>query len=102
MKNPIVLLWLLPLTILIVLVLHAQNPDVNKAMEKAAKQAWQDLLKETDKNKDGKISKTEFFAILKDKKTAEEKYTFWDTNKDGYITEAEYVKAVQNIRTKKK
>jgi len=102
MKNPIVLLWLLPLTILFALVLHAQNPDVNKAMEKAAKQAWQDLLKEADKNKDGKISKTEFFAIWKDKKTAEEKYTFWDTNKDSYITETEYVKAVKNTGTKKK
>jgi len=102
MKKPIVSLWLLPLTMMLALVLHAQDPEVTKAMEKAAKQAYQDLLKETDKNKDGKISKTEFYAVWKDKKTAEEKYAFWDTNKDGYITETEYVKTVKNIGTKKK
>jgi len=102
MKKMIISLWMLPLTMIYASVLHAQDPDVTKAMEKAAKQAYQDLLKETDKNKDGKISKTEFYAIWKDKKTAEEKYTFWDTNNDGYIAETEYVKAVKNTGTKKK
>ena len=98
----IISLWLWPFTMVFVLVVHAQDPAMTKQMEKAAKQAYQDLLKETDKNKDGKISRTEFNAIWKDKKTAEEKYTFWDTNKDGYITETEYVKAVQNVGNKKK
>ncbi len=98
----IVSLWLVPLTMMVALVLHAQDPNVTKQMEKAAKQAYQDLLNETDKDKDGKISKTEFFAIWKDKKTAEEKYISWDMNKDGYITETEYVKTVKDIRTKKK
>jgi Ca2+-binding EF-hand superfamily protein len=102
MKKMIVSLGLLTVNMLSALVLNAQVPDMTKQMEKAAKQACQDLLKETDKNKDGKISRTEFYAIWKDKKTAEEKYTFWDTNKDGYITETEYVKAVQNVGNKKK
>ena len=102
MKKMIVSLWLVPLTMMVALVLHAQDPNVTKQMEKAAKQAYQDLLNETDKDKDGKISKTEFFAIWKDKKTAEEKYISWDMNKDGYITETEYVKTVKDIRTKKK
>ena len=72
-----------------------------KEMEKASRNAYKTLLKETDKNKDGKISKTEFFAVWKDRKVAEEKWTFWDTNKDGYITEEEYVKAVLSIGKKK-
>jgi Ca2+-binding EF-hand superfamily protein len=102
MKKFFISWWMLSFAMLIVPSAHAQDPDVTKAMEKAAKQAYQDLLKETDKDKDGKISKTEFYAIWKDKKTAEEKYTFWDSNKDGYITETEYVKAVKNTGTKKK
>jgi len=56
------------------------------------------LLKETDKNNDGKISKVEFFAIWKDKKIAEEKYKVWDLNKDGYITEEEYVKSMRPMK----
>ena len=74
----------------------------DKDMEKAARNAYKLLLKETDKNNDGKISKTEFFAIWKDKKVAEEKWTFWDTSRDGFITEDEYVKAVMDIGKKKK
>ena len=80
----------------------AQKPDKSKEMEKAARNAYKLLLEETDKNKDGKISRAEFYAIWKDKKVAEEKFSYWDTNKDGYITEEEYVKAVRDIGTKKK
>lgn len=97
---------LLSMMVIFILVISshtvAQKPDIRKEMEKAAKQAYMGLLKETDKDKDGKISKTEFFAIWKDKKAAEEKFAFWDTNKDGYITEEEYVKAVVDIVNKKK
>jgi len=72
-----------------------------KEMEKNVRQAYKDLLKETDKDKDGKISKTEFYAIWKDKKIADKNYKAWDTNQDGYITEDEYVKAVMDIGKKK-
>jgi Ca2+-binding EF-hand superfamily protein len=102
MKTKVLLLQVLSLILVLTLVAPAQNPETTKAMEKAARQAYKDLLKETDKNSDGKISKTEFYAIWKDKKTAEEKYVFWDTNKDGYITEEEYVKAVVSVTNKKK
>ena len=95
MKKMIVLIGLIS-----GLTTFAQDPA--KTMEKGAKDAYKMLLQETDKNKDGKISKAEFFAIWKDRKIAEEKYRFWDTNKDGFITEAEYVKAVLDIRKKKK
>ena len=81
------------------LVLFAQQST--KEMEKNIRKIYKDLLKETDKNKDGKMSKDEFYAIWKDKKVAEKNYKAWDTNKDGYITEDEYVKAVMDLSKKK-
>ncbi len=73
-----------------------------KDHEKNIREAYKLLLKETDKNKDGKISKDEFYAIWKDKKVAEVKYKAWDTNKDGFITEEEYVKVIMDMEKKKK
>jgi hypothetical protein len=73
----------------------------SQEMEKNVRKVYKDLLKETDKNKDGKISKDEFYAIWKDKKVADKNYKAWDTNKDGYIVEDEYVKAVMDITKKK-
>jgi Ca2+-binding EF-hand superfamily protein len=73
-----------------------------KDKEKNIHDAYKMLLKETDKNKDGKISKAEYYAIWKDKKIAEEKYKVWDTNKDGFITEDEYVKVIMDMPRKKK
>jgi Ca2+-binding EF-hand superfamily protein len=72
-----------------------------KKIAKAAHDAYKSLLKETDKNNDGKISRKEYFAIWKDPKIAEKKYVAWDVNKDGYITEEEYVKVVMNMGKKK-
>jgi hypothetical protein len=77
----------------------AQN---QKEMEKNVREAYKLVLKETDKNKDGKLSKDEFYAIWKDKKVAEKNYKAWDTNKDGFITEEEYVKAAMDMGKKKK
>jgi Ca2+-binding EF-hand superfamily protein len=102
MKKIGISLCVLTLTFVFSLVAPAQDPDISKQMEKAAKQAYKDLLKETDKDKDGKISKAEFYAVWKDKKVAEEKYAAWDLNKDGYITETEYVKVVVDLGNKKK
>jgi hypothetical protein len=73
----------------------------SKEKEKNVRQIYKDLLKEIDKNKDGKMSKDEFYAIWKDKKIAEKNYKAWDTNKDGFIMEDEYVKAVMDISKKK-
>ena len=81
------------------LVLFAQISS--KEMEKNVRKIYKDLLKETDKNKDEKISKDEFFAIWKDKKTAETNFKAWDTNKDGFIMEDEYVKAAMDKGKKK-
>jgi len=94
--------WTISMLIISVLVsfsLGAQ--ETSKKMDQAARKAYKELLKETDKNKDGKISKAEFYAIWKDKKVAEKNYKAWDTNKDGYIVEDEYVKAVMDIVKKK-
>jgi len=98
MKKRIVLLLIISFSV--PFSLWAQ--ETAKVMEKNAHSAYKMLLKETDKNNDGKISKGEFYAIWKDKKIAEEKYKTWDVNKDGYITEEEYVKVVLDIGKKKK
>jgi len=73
----------------------------SKEMEKNVRKIYKDLLKEIDKNKDGKMSKDEFYAIWKDKTVAEKNYKAWDTNKDGYIVEDEYVKAAMDMGKKK-
>jgi Ca2+-binding EF-hand superfamily protein len=75
--------------------------QAEKNVEKRAHDAYKMILKETDKDKDGKLSKEEFFTIWKDKKVAEMNYKAWDTNKDGFITEEEYVKAAMNMGKKK-
>jgi Ca2+-binding EF-hand superfamily protein len=98
MKKKIVVLMIMSISICISLLAQ----DQTKKMEKAAHDAYQTLLKETDKNKDGKISKSEFLPIWKDQKIAEEKYKVWDVNKDGFITEAEYVKVIMDRSKKKK
>ena len=71
-------------------------------MKKAGKKAYKDLLKELDKNHDGKLSKAEYMAAWKDKNYAENNYKQWDSNKDGFITEEEYVNAVMNIQKRSK
>lgn len=81
--------------------LYPQKKDVNKEMEKSAHNAYKEILKEVDKNKDGKLSKEEFRGMWKDPKVADEKWNFWNTNKDGYLTEDEYVKGVMEIGKKK-
>jgi len=68
-------------------------------MKKAAQNAFKEILKSSDKNKDGKLSKAEFMTLWKDKNTGEKNWKTWDTNKDGYVTEEEYVKAVGNMQT---
>ncbi|MDD4554243.1 MAG: EF-hand domain-containing protein [Bacteroidales bacterium] len=88
--------------ILIGCTVFAQDAEIRKAMEKAARQAYKDMLRDTDKNNDGKISKTEFYTLWKDQKVAEKKYLAWDTNKDGFITEEEYVKVILDLEKKKK
>jgi hypothetical protein len=59
--------------------------------EAALKTAYNQLLSEVDKNKDGKISKEECLSVWKDKAKGESKCKYWDKNGDGIITEAEYV-----------
>jgi len=71
-------------------------------MKKAAKKAYQELLKELDKNHDGKLSKSEFMKAWKDKNYGENNYKQWDINKDGYITEEEYINAIVNIQKRSK
>ena len=61
------------------------------------KGAYQQILAEADKNRDGKLSMSECMAVWKDKKTGEKNCKYWDANGDGVITEEEYVKQVRKI-----
>ena len=79
------------------------GPDsFGQDMKKAARSAFKDILKNSDVNKDGKLSKAEFMTIWKDKNVGEKNWKMWDTNKDGYITEEEYVNAVASIQKPRK
>jgi len=90
------------LLILLLLFFLLSSTSFSQDMRKAAKKAYQELLKELDKNHDGKLSKSEYMAAWKDKNFAENNYKRWDSNKDGYITEEEYINAVVNIQNKKR
>jgi Ca2+-binding EF-hand superfamily protein len=61
---------------------------------------FMEVLKEADKNRDGKLSMSECLAIWKDKKTGEKNCKYWDADGDGVITEDEYVQQVRKIMRK--
>jgi hypothetical protein len=65
--------------------------------EDLIRNAYQQLLANTDKNGDGKISMAECTSISRDKKKIEKDCRYWDANGDGFITEDEYVKQVIKI-----
>ena len=67
----------------------AQDRQAQKT--NALKNAYQMLLAEVDKNKDGKISMDECLSVWKDKAVGESKCKVWNKNGDGFITEDEYV-----------
>jgi hypothetical protein len=93
---------LLMLLLLLLSFLLLGPNSFSQDMKKAGKNAYKDLLKELDKNHDGKLSKTEFMAAWKDKNYGEKNWEQWNTNKDGYITEEEYVNAVGSMQKPKK
>lgn len=96
-RSKLVLLIILLLSFLLI------GPSTfSQDMKKAARNAFKEILKNSDKNKDGKLSKAEFMTIWKDKNTGEKNWKTWDTNRDGYITEEEYVNAVANIQKPRK
>lgn len=72
-------------------------PDRQAQKTNALKNAYQMLLAEVDKNKDGKISMDECLSIWKDKAVGESKCKVWNKNGDGFITEEEYVQQGLNI-----
>jgi hypothetical protein len=85
-----------------ILVICLLAPDVSPAQQRGPsddmiKANYREILKEADKDRDGKLSMSECMAIWKDKKTAEKNCTYWDANGDGIITEDEYVAQVRKI-----
>ena len=93
---------IIPVVIAGLMILRAPTAMGQNGIEKNVRKAYKGLLKETDKDKDGKISKTEYFAIWKDKNVAAENYKTWDVDKDGFITEDEYVKVAMRPEKKKR
>ena len=80
-------------------------PGVSPAQQRGPsddkiKGAYQQVLADADKNRDGKLSMSECLAVWKDKKTAEKNCRYWDANGDGVITEDEYVQQVRKIMRK--
>lgn len=63
--------------------------------ERKGAPTFKELLKEMDKNEDGKLSKTELNGPLK------ENFAKVDLDKDGFITEAEFKKAPKPERKKR-
>jgi hypothetical protein len=85
-----------------ILVICLLAPNVSPAQQRGPsddmiKANYREILKEADKNRDGKLSMSECMAIWKDKKTAEKNCKYWDANGDGIITEDEYVAQVRKI-----
>jgi hypothetical protein len=76
------------------------NPVSAFDQEAALKTAYNQLLTEVDKNKDGKISSGECLSVWKDKVYGETKCKYWDKNGDGIITEEEYVQQGLKIMRK--
>jgi len=92
----------LPALIGLVIAIYVLAPGVSPAQQRGPsddmiKANFREVLKEADKNRDGKLSMSECLAIWKDKKTGEKNCTYWDANGDGVITEDEYVKQVRKI-----
>jgi len=76
--------------------------SVSVAKDKAAREnfirnAYRQILAETDKNGDGKISMDECMSISRDKKKIAKDCKYWDADGNGVITEDEYVKQVKKI-----
>ena len=55
------------------------------------------IYKTVDKDQDGKLSKEEYFAIWKDKTTAEKNFRWYDKDGDGYITKEEFYAPLRKI-----
>jgi hypothetical protein len=95
----------LPALIGLVIAIYVLVPGISPAQQKGPsderiKGAYQQVLAEADKNRDGKLSMSECLAVWKDKQTGEKNCKYWDANGDGVITEDEYVQQVRKIMKK--
>jgi len=89
----------------LVIAIYVLAPGVSPAQQRGPsddkiKGAYQQVLADADKNRDGKLSMSECLAVWKDKKTAEKNCRYWDANGDRIITEDEYVQQVRKIMQK--
>jgi hypothetical protein len=83
MKN---ILFLIIGTLLLSVFISAQNKMGDPTV------GWKNMLKQMDKNKDGKISHDEFMSLYKKNAAQAEKNFKWhDKNGDRIITQEEYL-----------
>jgi Ca2+-binding EF-hand superfamily protein len=79
----------------------ASLSQARSPQDEAVRSAYRELLVETDRDKDGKISVLECQAIFKDPAMADKNCKFWDADHDGVITEDEYVAQVMSLGRRK-
>jgi hypothetical protein len=94
--------YAIPVLVALVVAMNLLAPGVAPAQQKGPsddmiKSNFREILKEADKNRDGKLSMQECMAIWKDRQTGEKNCKYWDANSDGVITEDEYVNQVRKI-----
>jgi hypothetical protein len=95
----------LPALVGLIIAIYVLVPGISPAQHKGPsddmiKGAYQQVLAEADKNRDGKLSTSECLAVWKDRNTGEKNCKYWDANGDGVITEDEYVQQVRKIMRK--
>jgi Ca2+-binding EF-hand superfamily protein len=66
-----------------------------------ARNAFREILAQTDANKDGKLSLAECKAMFRDSAHGQKNCTFWDVNHDGTITADEYANTAMGMGRKR-
>jgi hypothetical protein len=97
MKKCVIVCWAVGILVICVLAPGISPAQQRGPSDDMIKANFREILKEADKNRDGKLSMSECMAIWKDKKTGEKNCKHWDADGDGIITEDEYVKQVRKI-----
>jgi Ca2+-binding EF-hand superfamily protein len=94
---------LLAFAITTVIGLGAARAQETKKPPERQRKSVEEIFKEKDTNKDGKLSKEEFLAGVPEarKAAAEKRFAAMDTNKDGYVTPEEMKAAREKMKERR-